>query len=274
MQKKIRHALSVGYWQLKLDALASFQYFSFTIVWFFMIGISAFSTFFVLKAILDRVGLINGWDFPQISMLIGLSLVSHGFEDMFFIQNRYIENQVLEGQFDQYLIRPLNVFFLFNTSNFNLIGLYDIIPGVIILIYACGQLQFPMTALNILWMTVITCAGTFIRAAQLILTGSLAFWTKKSRVLEDTNLTLMERTSVYPMTMYPKWFQIVFTFVMPLGFITFYPVRGLLHIAADSAFPVAPDLMIWAPIAAFVYYLIARAVFNYGLKHQYESAGS
>lgn len=274
MIKRLKYTLTVGYWQLKLDALASFQYFSFTIVWFFMIGIAMFSTFFVLKAILDRVGLINGWSFPQLSFLIGLSFISHGFEDMFFLQNRYIEHRVLEGQFDQFLIRPLNVFFLFNTSNFNLVGLYDILPGIVILIYACGQLQFPLTFLNILWMLIITVAGTFIRAAQLILTGSLAFWTKKSRALEDTNLTLMDRTSVYPMTMYPKWFQIIFTFMMPLGFITFYPVRGLLNIAADAAFPVAPDLIVWAPIVAFVYFLIARAVFNYGLKHKYESAGT
>jgi ABC-2 type transport system permease protein len=272
--RKIRHTLSVGYWQLKLDALSSFQYFSFTIVWFFMIGISSFSTFFVLKAILDRVGEINGWDFPQISFLIGLSFISHGFEDMFFIQNRYIENRVLEGQFDQYLIRPLSVFYLFNTSNFNLIGLYDIFPGVIILIYACGQLGFPLTAFHLFAIVVITVSGTFIRAAQLILTGSLAFWTKKSRVLEDTNLTLMDRTAGYPLTMYPKWFQLLFTFLLPLGFITFYPVRGLLHIAADSAFPVAPDLLVFTPFVALTFYLVARAVFNYGLKHKYESAGS
>jgi ABC-2 type transport system permease protein len=84
----------------------------------------------------------------------------------------------------------------------------------------------------------------------------------------------MDRTSSYPLTMYPKWFQIIFTFVLPLGFITFYPVRGLLDIAADSAFPVAPDLILWAPLAALAYYLIARAVFNFGLKHKYESAGS
>lgn len=274
MFKRMKYALTVGYWQLKLDALASFQYFSFTIVWFFMIGIAMFSTFFVLKAILDRVGLINGWSFPQLSFLIGLSFISHGFEDMFFLQNRYIEHRVLEGQFDQFLIRPLNVFFLFNTSNFNLVGLYDILPGAVILAYACGQLRFPVTVSSVLAMAVVTVSGTFIRAAQLILTGSLAFWTKKSRVLEDTNLTLMDRTSVYPMTMYPKWFQIIFTFILPLGFITFYPVRGLLHVAADSALPVAPDLLLWAPLTALLFFLAARAVFNYGLKHKYESAGS
>ncbi|MFH1880223.1 MAG: hypothetical protein ABIK64_05480, partial [Bacillota bacterium] len=64
MFKRMKHCLLVGYWQLKLDALCGFQYFSFTVVWFFMIGIAAFSSFFVLKAIMDRVGLINGWDFP------------------------------------------------------------------------------------------------------------------------------------------------------------------------------------------------------------------
>ena len=98
----------------------------------------------------------------------------------FSCKNRYIEHRVLEGQFDQYLIRPLGVFFLFNTSTFNMVGFYDIFPGVIILIYACGQLRFPLTLQNLLAMIVITVSGTFIRAAQLILTGSLAFWTKKA----------------------------------------------------------------------------------------------
>ncbi len=166
------------------------------------------------------------------------------------------------------------MFYLFNTAVFNLGGLHDIIPGVIIVAYACGQLAFALTVSNLLAMLVIVASGTFIRAAQLILTGSLAFWTKKSRVLEDTNLTLMDRTSGYPMTMYPRWFQYIFTFLLPLGFITFYPVRGLLQIPADPTFPVAPDMIVWAPLVALFYYLIARMVFNYGLKHKYESAGS
>ncbi|HPF87583.1 MAG TPA: ABC-2 family transporter protein [Candidatus Limiplasma sp.] len=274
MMKKIKHYIAVGYWQLKLNTLCNLQYFSYTIVWFFMIGIAMFSTFFVLKAILDRVGQINGWNFAQISFLVGLSFISHGFEDMFFLQNRFIEHNVLEGTLDQYLIRPLNVFFLFNTAHFNLVGFYDILPGVIILVYACNQLHFPATPYHIIAIVVITVAGTFIRAAQLIITGSLAFWTKKSRILEDTNLTLMDRTSSYPLTMYPKWFQLMFTFLLPLGFITFYPVRGLLNITADSSLPVAPDLLIWAPLVALAFFLIARAVFNYGLSHKYESAGS
>lgn len=274
MLKKLRHHFSVAYCQIKLDAVSSFQYFSYSIVWFFMIGISAFSTFFVLKAIMDRIGQINGWSFPQVVFLYGLGLISHGFEDMFFIQNRWIETLIIRGEFDRLLLRPLGVFFLFNTNTFNMVGFYDIFPGVIMFIYACGLLHFVLTPLNILYLLIITVSGTFIRAALLVTSGSVAFWTKKSQVLVDTDLTLMDRTSSYPLTIYPKWFQWLFTFVVPLAFINFYPVSGLLNIPLGEGFPIAPDMILWAPIAAALFFMAAMALFKFGLKHKYESSGS
>jgi len=272
--RKIRHHLSVAYCQIKLDALSSFQYFSYSIVWFFMIGISAFSTFFVLKAIMDRIGLINGWSFPQVVFLYGLGLISHGFEDMFFIHNRGIENCILRGEFDRILLRPMGVFFLFNTGTFNLVGFYDIIPGVIMFIYACGMLNFVFTPENIFYLVIVTVSGTFIRGALLIVSGSVAFWTKKSQVLVDTDLVLMDRTTSYPLTMYPKWFQWLFTFVIPLAFITFYPVSGILKIPTGQNFPIPPDMILWAPVAAILFYLAAMTLFKYCMKHKYESSGT
>jgi ABC-2 type transport system permease protein len=239
-----------------------------------MIGIQAFSTFFVVQAIMERVGLINGWNFPQVVFLYGLGLISHGFEDMFFIQNRGIESCILRGEFDRLLLRPMGVFFQFNTATFNLVGFYDIIPGLIMFAYACRMLHFAFTPLNILYLLIITAAGTFIRGALLIVSGSVAFWTKKSQVLVDTDLVLMDRTTAYPLTMYPKWFQWLFTFVMPLAFITFYPVSGLLNISMGQGFPVAPDIIIFSPVAAVLFYLLAMMLFKYCMKYKYESSGT
>lgn len=274
MIQKIRYHVQVALCQIRLDALCSLQYFSYTIVWFFMIGIKAFSTFFVIQAIMNRVGLINGWNFPQVVFIYSLGLISHGFEDMFFIQNRGIESCILRGEFDRLLLRPMGVFFLFNTSTFNLVGFYDIIPGVIMFIYACGLLNFIFTPLNILYLLIITAAGTFIRGALLIVSGSVAFWTKKSEVLVDTDLVLMERTTTYPLTMYPKWFQMLFTFLIPLAFITFYPVSGLLRIPLGQNFPIPPDMIILSPLAAVLFYMAAMALFKYCMKHKYESSGT
>ena len=274
MMKKIRHHASVACCQIRLDAASSFQYFSYSIVWFFMIGISAFSTFFVLKAIMDRIGQINGWNFPQVVFLYGLGLISHGFEDMFFIQNRWIETYILRGEFDRLLLRPLGVFFLFNTNTFNMVGFYDIIPGLIMFVYACGLLQFALTPLAFMYILIITVSGTFIRAALLIISGSVAFWTKKSQVLVDTDLVLMDRTTSYPLTIYPKWFQWLFTFVIPLAFINFYPVSGMLDISLGAGLPIAPDMVLWSPVAAALFFTAAMALFKFGLKHKYESSGS
>jgi len=270
----IKHYLDVFKVSVKLEVASQMEYASYMFCWLLMIPLQGFSGIYVLKTIMTRIDTLNGWNFGQVAFLFGLALLSHGFQDMLFIQTRSIEYIILEGEFDRLLLRPMGVFYQFCISSFNLVGLFDMIPGVIIFLYGCKMVVFIWSPVNILCLVLITFGGTLIRAAVYTITGSIAFWTKKSSIFVDLNLAIFERTTQYPMSIYPNWFIRFFTFVIPIGFVSFYPVSGLLGIHAGNKFPIPLDLVIWSPIVGIICFIAARGIFLLGLNSKYESAGS
>jgi ABC-2 type transport system permease protein len=128
------------------------------------------------------------------------------------------------------LVRPLNVFFQFCFDYFNFIGFTDLIPGVTIFIYGCIASAFQFTFTNTVKLIIVIIGATLLRGGIFTITGSLAFWTKRSRSLIDINLTLFDYTMRYPINIYPNLLQGIFTFIIPLGFISFYPATELLNI--------------------------------------------
>lgn len=274
MFKSIKHYLQVAYAQMRLDSKSNWIYKSYLVPWLLGIPIEMFSGFYVLKAIMDRVGVISGWSFPQVAFLYGISVITHGMEDLLFIQGRNIDRRIIRGEFDRMLLRPVGVFFQFATEVFNWCGFFSIFPGFAILGYACSLLDMAITPLIIIYMVIIIISGTFIRGAILYFIGSIAFWTKKVSSVTSLNLTLKTRTTQFPLTMYPKWFRGLFTFVIPMGFITFYPVSGLMQAPTGMDFPLPLDLIIWPPVVATILFSLARALFNFAIRHKYESSGT
>lgn len=272
--EKIKHHWEVFQYSAVLAFKAECEYTSYLFCWMFMIPIQIFSGVYVLKVLMDQVGELNGWTFGHVAFLYGLGVFSHGFQDMFFIQTRHIEGCVLRGEFDRSLVRPLGVFFQFCIGTVNLCGIFDLIPGLIIFIYGCVVLQFQWTVTNIVLLLLVIAGGTLIQAAVYTLTGSIAFWTKKSSVFVGVNLALFDKTTQWPMSVYPKWFIRFFSFLIPMGFVSFYPACGFLGIDSGIDFPIPLEMAVWTPVAGIVWFFIAMKVFNFGLRTKYESAGS
>lgn len=274
MLKYIKHYLEVLKYSAVIAIKSEMEYISYTLCWLLMIPIQLFSGVYVLKVILDRVGTLNGWSFGQVAFLYGLGVFSHGLQDLFFIQTRHIEYSIIHGELDRFLVRPLGVFFQFCVGTVNFVGIYDLIPGIIIFAYGCIQVNFRWNIQNIVMLILVIAGGTLIQAAIFTLTGSIAFWTKKSAVFVGINLQLLDKTTQWPMAIYPHWFIRIFSFLIPMGFVSFYPACGLLGISSGVAFPLPLEIPILTPIVGLVWFMLARKVFYIGLKKKYESAGS
>lgn len=189
----------------------------------------------------------------------------------FGIQTWNMESYVTKGKFDMMLLRPMNVFFQFITDYINFIGLTDILTGGIIFGIGCKLVHFKWNFINTMEVMTIIISAAVIRTAIYSIFCSIAFWTNRSRSWVWVILNMMERTTLYPLSIYPKILQIIFTFIIPLGFISFYPACGFLGKAPQISLPLG--LIIWTLIVAVVLFLMSNWVFNLGLKH-YNSAGS
>jgi ABC-2 type transport system permease protein len=267
----VRHYYSVAACFARLAVQRQLEYPMFLVSWLLMIPIAYLSGAWMLKIIIDRFHSLNGWGFPQLAFIYGLGLLSHGVMVVFFINTWHIDNMVVQGNFDRLLLRPMNVFFQLIASYVNFIGLIDMIPGSIIFIYASHLVGMDWSFLNILKLILIIGGGVFIRAALFICLGSISFWTKRSASLVGFTLTLLERTTMYPLNIYPIVLQMIFTFLIPIGFISFYPASEFLGQA--SGFHIPLSMALWTPIMGIVCFMISQFIFTIGMK-KYESAGS
>jgi ABC-2 type transport system permease protein len=267
----VRHHVSVAGCFARLAIQRQLEYPLFLVSWFLMIPTQYFAGIWMLKIIVDRFQPLNGWSFEQLAFVYGLGLLSHGLQVIFFIQTWNIEGMVIRGGFDRMLLRPMNVFFQFVVNYVNFIGMIDLIPGSIIFLYACSKVGFAWTLSNILKLLAVILGGMLIRAAIYTITGSIAFWTKASRSMVGLVGQLFERTGMYPLSIYPVMVQMLLTFLVPVGFISFYPACEFLK--QDDRFILPLGLAIWTPVVGVLMFSVAHAIFKLGLS-RYESAGS
>ncbi|MBW5445044.1 ABC transporter permease [Cohnella sp. CFH 77786] len=271
MLQTLRHYGSVAVCFARLAIQRQLEYPLFLVSWFLMIPIQYFSGIWMLKILVDRFQPLNGWDFPELAFVYGLGLISHGIMVVLFINTWHIDNMVINGQFDRLLLRPMNVFFQLVSSYFNFIGLIDLIPGTVVFLYGCHLVGFEWTFANMIKLILVLIGGVLIRASLFIALGTIAFRTKKNASMVGFALSLLERATMYPLSIYPYVIQVLFTFVIPIGFISFYPAVGFL--GKSSGFQIPFDLALWTPAVGIVCFLLSQQLFKSGLKH-YESSGS
>jgi ABC-2 type transport system permease protein len=82
---------------------------------------------------------------------------------------------------------------------------------------------------------------------------------------------IMDKTTMYPISMYPECMQFILTFLIPVGWVSFYPASGLLGI--ENRFCSGLFLPFVTLMVGIVVMLLAGVYFHAGLK-KYESAGN
>ena len=82
---------------------------------------------------------------------------------------------------------------------------------------------------------------------------------------------MFDKTSQYPISIYPKALQMVLTYLIPLGWVSYYPAAELLGKETELF---AWNGAVWMTLSiGLAIFALAAFVFNQGMK-QYESAGN
>lgn len=271
MFSTVKHYMSVAIYFSKLAVQRQLEYPLFLVSWLIMVPLQWLAGIWMLKLLVYRFHALQGWDYPKLAFLYGLSILSHGLMVILFIRTWHMDSMVVHGDFDRMLLRPLNVFFQLAVNYINLIGVFDIIPGIIIFAYGCKSVHFSFDFQNTILLILVVAGGLLIRTAFYIFTGTISFWTKRSYPLVSMGQMLMLYGTTYPLSIYPYIIQVLLTFVLPIGFISFYPACEFLGMSGSFVFPVKQSLL--AIIVGIVFFKASQIFFKIGLKN-YESSGS
>lgn len=269
--KVIIHYLDVSLACIKIAFLSVVEYPANILGWLLSNPIQFLVGFATIKFVVTEFGAINGWDYGQLAFLYGLSVMSHALSMIFFVNGWFMGWWVLEGDFDRLLTRPMSVVYQFFFTNINIFGITDLVPGIMVFAYGCVKVSFRWTIGNVFLILILLIGATLIRGGIYIMLGSTSFWTRSAIDFGAFTQEMVDKTTMYPISMYPESFQFVLTYLIPIGWVSFYPISGLLGVDNGLA---NGNVAVWLTLAIGILVIsIAAFVFKMGLR-QYESAGN
>lgn len=269
--KTLGHYLEVTISCIKIAFLTMIEYPSSIVGWLLSNPIQFVVGFATIQFVVQEFGQINGWNYGQLAFLYGLSVISHALSMIFFVQGWFMGFYVMDGDFDRYLTRPMSVLYQFFFTQINIVGITDLIPGLIVFGYGCHKVGFVWNISNILCLLALLIGATLIRGGIYIILGTTSFFTRSVNDFGQYTQEIFDKTTMYPISMYPESLQFVLTYLIPIGWVSFYPVSGMLGVDNHLVgMPGAVGITLAVGVAVM---LVAGLFFKLGLR-RYESAGN
>lgn len=269
--KSLKHYWSVTLACIRMAFLTIVEYPSSIIGWLISNPIQFVVGFATIQFVVQQFGQINGWNYGQLAVLYGLSVISHALSMIFFVQGWFLGHYVIEGEFDRFLTRPMSVLYQFFFTQINIFGITDLIPGILVFAYGCYKIHFAWSMTNVVLLLVLLIGATLIRGGVYIILGTSSFFTRSANDFGQYTQEIFDKTTMYPISMYPESLQFILTYMIPIGWVSFYPVSAMLGIGEQvTGFAGVVGLTL---VIGIVVMAVAGLFFNYGLR-SYESAGN
>jgi ABC-2 type transport system permease protein len=183
----------------------------------------------VIGILITRFNSLNGWTLWEVVFLYCLWMLSHSTYSLLFWHIRQLEDYLIQGTFDQFLLRPASPFILFIGREVYYTGTADLTFGVVGIVLAFQHLQLQWGWEKWLFFGLAVIAGTLIEMTVQLSVSCLAFWTGRSRRATGLVMKLTTMIQNYPMDIYGYTFQVVVTGLIPVAFMNYYPSLWLLN---------------------------------------------
>lgn len=216
---------------------------------------------------------IGGWTLGEIAFIWGLAEFSFGTMDMLFSGFDYdsFGPMVRRGRFDQLLLRPVDITLQVLGSRFVLRRLGKMAEGLIIFFFGLSQIDVHWTAVKIIYLPVLTLSQILFFSALFIAGATTTFWTMER--LEILNIFTYGGNEVmsYPIYIFQRPIRWIFTYLVPLIFMSYFPAVYLLD--KPDPFNAPAFFSFLAPLIAAGAFILALRFWHFGIKN-YQSTGS
>lgn len=182
----------------------------------------------VIGTILARFRDIGGWSLPELMLLYGMRLTSHGLWTLPCSNLMVIDTAVREAEFDRYLTRPASPFVQLVTRRLPVTTISDLLGGLAVLGVALATTHLHWTAPRVLLLVLALVGGALIELSGQTAIAGLAF-----RMLSTTSLKfalddVFNTFGNYPTKIFGPAARWALTVVLPLAFASYFPVTVLL----------------------------------------------
>ena len=204
-----------------------------------------------LALLLNGFGLIGGWGFAELGLLVGIRLAAHSFYVMPFGGLLETTQLVREGEFDLLLLRPVDRFIQIITRRFNVLTVGDGLLGLAALVGFGLLAPVEWTWWRLGYVVAAVVGGGLVETA--------------------VQMVIVTTFGIYPLTIFGPEGLLFLCFVFPLGFVAYLPTTALLDRVAEVPLPA---WLVWAsPLMGWVLFPLSLVLFHRMSRH-YQSPGA
>lgn len=234
------------------------------IIGMFFVNIFEFMSIWVVFNTITQLG---GWSLYEMLFLYSFALLARSPQQLLLDNGWTLSHKVVNGDFIKYCFRPINILFYFMSETVDIKGFCQMILGIIMLIYSWVKLGIPVTVLNIIMFIVFYLGAVFVCMGLIILSCTCGF------LGGGTNAAMMLASNLkdyarYPLTIFNNVIKFIFTFIIPVGFVAYYPAIFFVNNISDI-----PVIVYFSPIVGFVFFMISSCIWIH-FANRYAGTGS
>jgi ABC-2 type transport system permease protein len=215
-------------------------------------------------------GTIGGWTLVEVAFIYGIRSMGHALHGVLSGQLWAIDHVVREGEFDRFLLRPVNPLIQLMTRRFQITALGDLVFGVVVLAITAAIAPITWSPLSIAFLIAAVIGSALTESAMMVTIGSLTFRLLASSPLLSVVDTIFVTFGPYPLSVLPRAVAYLLTFVIPLAFTAYLPAAVLLGRTDDLYVPLW--LAAASPVVGWLLYLMAVKFFHQQMRN-YSSPG-
>ncbi len=225
----------------------------------------------LIGILINQFTSLKDWTLWELVFLYCLWILGHSLYSLFFSHTSQMEDYLIEGTFDQFLLRPASPLIQVLGREFQYLEIADAL-------FALTGISLAHTRLGLHWdgwhwgfFVIAVVSSAVIVLALNLLIACTAFWTGRSRGAFMVVGQFHGLVQWYPIDIFGKAFRVIVTGLIPVAFMNYYPALILLDKLDDSGSEWWLGYM--SPVVALLLIGIVSRVWHLALI-QYTSSGS
>jgi ABC-2 type transport system permease protein len=259
-------AIKLWFHYRKMNILSAIEYRANFFLILFASSFEQIGQLLLLVILFNQINYINGWNFGEVLLISASATIVISITLIIIAGINSIAYEIRTGGLDILLARPKSLYLQLVGSQLWLVDVGTLIGGIIKFIIAIAYISISLSLIDIVLYFIALISGIVILIALTTITMSITFFSTKVR---NFFFVLYRSLGIgeYPLEIYGSGIVFLLTFILPLGFVSYYPAQAILHKGTYSQFT------LFAPIIAIVFSIIASYIWSKGVR-RYTSTGS
>ena len=225
-----------------------------------------FGYYFTIICLFDKFSNIKGFTMYEVLLTFGIIQFGYSFCETFFRGVDQFDDLIVNGTFDRLLLRPQNILLQVFANEVSFVKASRLIQSIIVLVIAIINIDVIWAIEKIIILVFMLISGIAVFLSIFILAASYCFLTVKGLEVRNVFTDGGKHMAQYPIGIFKKGFVFFFTFIIPFGFVNYYPLLYLLDKTNNK-------LLIISPLITILYLIPSVIIFYKGIK-RYSSVGS